>query len=329
MLLARSDVSLFLTLAEAAVHGKTELPGPRGMTAGAWALPGERREKGQCGAGAVLQSYPDPPAQTSDMSARTRCRNGAACTSRGVFRICICGPRSPTAIPRPLSQTAFRQKKSQKDKNDETKRGYCGPWPPPPSAFYAAAGWRPAVGMTARLISAGCTPCCTAGCTSGCTSSCKLAVLRETVCGRFLAASLFFFVTREVTSTRTLSDEIKEKKSHGAARVARANNSKIFIFLDSPQLLPCGELGSFLLGGGRRFFRTKMFLKSSIKFTSLHTFDSLSLCISFFLCMFRFRGQVIPHRRFFARQTLGGQQADTTQPVTHRRNARMLLLAWR
>jgi hypothetical protein len=153
MLLARSDVSLFLTLAEAAVHGKTELPGPRGMTAGAWALPGERREKGQCGAGAVLQSYPDPPAQTSDMSARTRCRNGAACTSRGVFRICICGPRSPTAIPRPLSQTAFRQKKSQKDKNDETKRGYCGPWPPPPSAFYAAAGWRPAVGMTARLIS--------------------------------------------------------------------------------------------------------------------------------------------------------------------------------
>lgn len=131
-------------------------------------------------------------------------------------------------------------------------------------------------------FTAGCTPCCTAGCTSGCTSSCKLAVLRETVCGRFLAASLFFFVTREVTSIRTLSDETKEKKSHGAARVARANNSKIFIFLDSPQLLPCGELGSFLLGGGRRFFRTKMFLKSSIKFTSLHTFDSLSLCISFF-----------------------------------------------
>lgn len=89
-------------------------------------------------------------------------------------------------------------------------------------------------------------------------------------------------MTREVTSIRTLSDETKEKKSHGAARVARANNSKIFIFLDSPQLLPCGELGSFLLGGGRRFFRTKMFLKSSIKFTSLHTFDSLSLCISFF-----------------------------------------------
>lgn len=82
-----------------------------------------RRETGEGadGAGAVLQSYPDPPAQTSDMSARTRCRNGAACTSRGVFRICICGPRSlTTAIPRPLSQTAFRQKKSQKDKNDET-----------------------------------------------------------------------------------------------------------------------------------------------------------------------------------------------------------------
>jgi len=149
-------------------------------------------------------------------------------------------------------------------------------------------------------FTAGCTPCCTAGCTSGCTSgctpSCTLAVLRETVCGRFLAASLFFFVTREVTSIRTLSDEIKKKKSHGAARVARANNSKIFIFLDSPQLLPCGELGSFLLfrlerrtsfsfvwKGGRRFFCTKMFLKSSIKFTSLHTFDSLCCVFLFFV----------------------------------------------
>jgi hypothetical protein len=58
--------------------------------------------------------------------------------------------------------------------------------------------------------------------------------------GRFrLLSSLFFVNGERFTSIRTHHDELKrknKKQRRGAARVARAHNSKIFIFLYPPKL---------------------------------------------------------------------------------------------
>jgi len=88
------------------------------------------------------------------MSARTWRRNGAACRKRGIFRIAASAGRVPSsAIHARFPRLRPHKNHDKKRRNMNLKGEVVIRGCPRPVPFFAAAGWRPEVGLAARLIS--------------------------------------------------------------------------------------------------------------------------------------------------------------------------------
>ena len=76
-----------------------------------------------------------PLTRTSDMSARTRRQNGAACSLRGVFRIASAGRVLVTRFTLAFPDRLRPKNRQKKQSINEIERRSCGSWPPSQSGF--------------------------------------------------------------------------------------------------------------------------------------------------------------------------------------------------